>query len=141
AAGEWQAEWEPLRELVHLTGGAAAATGAALAALHVDAARMRANLDLTDGLVLAEAVATRLADRLGRPRANEIVQRAAEAVRGTGRSLRDVLLADDAVTAVLDAGDLDAALDPAAYLGAAGEFVDRALAAHGARSGRVRGTR
>jgi 3-carboxy-cis,cis-muconate cycloisomerase len=133
AAGEWQAEWEPLRELVHLTGGAAAATVAALAAMNVDAARMRANLDLTDGLVLAEAVATRLADRLGRPRANEVVQRAAETVRDTGRSLRDVLLADDAVTAVLDPAELDAALDPAAYLGAAGELVDRALAAHAAR--------
>lgn len=133
AAGEWQAEWEPLRELLHLAGGAAAGTQDALAALDVDPARMRANLDLTDGLVLAEAVATRLAEGLGRQRANEIVRRAAEKVRDTGRSLRDVLLADEAVTGVLDEADLDAALDPAAYLGSADELVSRALAAHATR--------
>lgn len=133
AAGEWQAEWEPLRELLHLAGGAAGGTVDALAALDVDAARMRANLGLTNGLVLAEAVATRLAERLGRQRANEIVRQAAGKVRDTGRSLRSVLGDDAAVTDVLSGPELDAALDPAAYLGAADEFVSRALAAHAAR--------
>lgn len=140
AAGEWQAEWEPLRELVHLAGGAAGGTGQALAALEVDAARMRENLGRTKGLVLAEAVATRLADRVGRQRANELVRRAAERVRDTGRPLREELRDDAAVTDVLDEATLDAALDPAAYLGAADEFVSRALAAHAARR-QVKGTR
>ncbi|MBO0826850.1 MAG: 3-carboxy-cis,cis-muconate cycloisomerase [Streptosporangiales bacterium] len=139
AAGQWQAEWEPLRELLHLAGGAAGGTGDALAALDVDVERMRANLDLTDGLVLAEAVASRLADRLGRQRANELVRRAARQVRDTGTPLREVLLADDAVTESLSEADLDAALDPAAYLGAADEFVSRALAAHAARGEGPRG--
>lgn len=138
AAGEWQAEWEPLRELLHLAGGAAGGAADALAVLDVDVERMRANLALTNGLVLAEAVATRLADRLGRQRANETVRHAAEQVRDTGRPLRDVLLGDAAVTEVLSAADLDAALDPAAYLGAADEFVSRALAAHAARRGAQR---
>jgi 3-carboxy-cis,cis-muconate cycloisomerase len=44
AAGAWHAEWEPLGELLALTGGALAATRALLAGLEIDAERMRANV-------------------------------------------------------------------------------------------------
>src|SRR5918999_1223628 len=54
AAGGWQAEWEPLTELLRLTGSAAAWIRDALDGLRIDADRMRRNLELTGGLLMAE---------------------------------------------------------------------------------------
>ena len=106
AAGAWQAEWEALAGALAHTGGALHALAGALESLEVDAARMRRNLDLTGGLVLAERVAFLLQDRLGRAEAQEVVREAAAAEA----SFRDALLADP--RAGLDAAELDAALDP-----------------------------
>ncbi|MEU6020058.1 3-carboxy-cis,cis-muconate cycloisomerase [Micromonospora sp. NPDC047134] len=130
ATGGWHAEWEPLLDLVHLAGGAAARTARMLTDLRVDPQRMRANLDATGGLLLAEAVATRLAPALGRATAHQVVARAT-----TGAGFREALLADPEVTAHLSVTDLDAALDPAGWLGSAAELVDRALAIHEGGSG------
>ncbi|MFG2001898.1 3-carboxy-cis,cis-muconate cycloisomerase [Spirillospora sp. NPDC048911] len=44
-AGEWHAEWQPLRECLRLTGGAAATTAEMLDGLEVFPGRMRDNLD------------------------------------------------------------------------------------------------
>ena len=44
------------------------------------------------------------------------------------RSFREELLGDDEIREVLSEEEIDAALDPAGYLGSAGTFVDRALA-------------
>lgn len=134
AAGGWHAEWEPLLELLHVTGGASALLHRMLAHLQVDAHRMRANLDATGGLVLAEAVADRLAPALGRTAAHDAVARAVAAT-GPSRSFRDALLADPEVGGHLEAAGIDAALDPHAWLGSAGAFVDAALAAHADRAG------
>jgi 3-carboxy-cis,cis-muconate cycloisomerase len=128
AAGAWQAEWEALSRALALAGGAAAGVREALDGLEVRPERMRANLDATGGLVLAEAASTALAERLGRPEAKRRVGEAARRAAETGRPLREELLSDDAVE--LSAEEIDRALDPAAYLGAAEALVDRALAAH-----------
>jgi 3-carboxy-cis,cis-muconate cycloisomerase len=85
---------------------------------------MRANLDLTGGLLMTEAVAGRLDD----PDAKAIVGEVAARALDSGKSLRDALLADARVS--LSAEEIDQALDPAAYLGSAEAFVDRALEAH-----------
>jgi len=79
---------------------------------------------LAGGLVMAESASFVLAERLGRREARELVVEAAQRSRDSGRSLRDELGADDRV----DSADLEAGLDPEAYLGSAGVFVDRALA-------------
>ncbi|GIJ26612.1 3-carboxy-cis,cis-muconate cycloisomerase [Micromonospora qiuiae] len=125
ATGGWHAEWEPLLELLHLAGGAAARTARMLAGLRVHPGRMRANLDASGGLLLAEAVAARLAPALGRAAAHDLVKRAA-----ARPGFRDALLADADVRAHLSAADVDAALDPAGWLGSAGHLVDRALDLH-----------
>ena len=125
ATGGWHAEWEPLLELLHLAGGAAARTARMLTGLRVHPDRMRANLDAGGGLLLAEAVAARLAPALGRAAAHDLVKRAA-----TGPGFRAALLADPDVRAHLSAADVDAALDPAGWLGSAGHLVDRALDLH-----------
>jgi 3-carboxy-cis,cis-muconate cycloisomerase len=124
AAGAWQAEWEALSRALALTGGAAAALGDALDGLEVHADRMRANLDLTGGLLMTEAVAM----RLDAPDAKAVVSAAASRAVASGRPLREVLIEDEAVS--LSEAEIDAALDPSAYLGSAEAFVDRALEAH-----------
>jgi 3-carboxy-cis,cis-muconate cycloisomerase len=141
AAGAWHAEWQPLTTLLTLTGSAAAWCADLLAGLEIDAARMRANLDAAGGLPLAEQVAAMLAPRLGRLAAHDLVAEASARAAAAGRPLRDVLLDTGTGAAAgspapgspapgIDPAELDAALDPARYLGAASAFVSRTLAAH-----------
>ena len=131
AAGGWHAEWEPQRELLRLVGSAAAWSRELLDGLEVDPARMRANLDAAGGLPMAEAAVTALAGVLGRVRARELVDQAALAAAATARPLRDTLLEAPEVARHLGPAGVEAALDPAGYLGSAQALIDRALAAHG----------
>ena len=131
AAGAWHAEWQPLASLLRLTGSAAAWCAELLGGLEVDAAAMRASLDAARGLPLAERAAAVLAPRLGRAAAHDLLARASATAVTSGRPLRDTLRAELAASGVdIPARDIDAALDPAGYLGAAAVFVQRALAAH-----------
>jgi 3-carboxy-cis,cis-muconate cycloisomerase len=129
AAGAWHAEWEPLAELLALAGGAAARTRELLAGLQVHPDRMRANLAVTGGRLMAERVAVELAGPLGRADAQALVRRLSRAAADGGRPLRAVLADDPTVAAHLDAADLDRLLDPDGYLGSAEQLIDRALAA------------
>ncbi len=136
AAGAWHAEWETVSELLRLTGSASSWLVILLSRLRVDPARMRANLDAAGGLPLAEHVTAMLAPALGRLAAHDLVAAAADRAASRGLSLPDALLCDPVAAATLhDAGigpaELADAADPAGYLGAAAEFVRRALAAHG----------
>jgi 3-carboxy-cis,cis-muconate cycloisomerase len=132
-AGGWQAEWRPLRELLVTVGSAAAWLRDCLAHLRVDARAMRANLDRTGGLLLAERVSAALVPALGRAGAAEVVAEASQVAASTGRPVRQVLAAQPQVAAVLSDTDLDRLLDPTTYLGSAPRLVDRALAAHRSR--------
>jgi 3-carboxy-cis,cis-muconate cycloisomerase len=127
AAGGWHAEWLPLAQLLTLTGSAASWCAQLLAGLEVNAAAMRANLDATGGLPLAEHVTALLAGRLGRLAAHDLVAAAATRAADAGLPFRDVLLEP---AGGLTAAEVDAALDPAACLAAAQGWVTRALAAH-----------
>ena len=88
---------------------------------------MRANLDATGGLALAEHVAMVLAAKVGREAAQRLVRAAASRAAGGGRSFRDELLGDPEVAAHLEPADVDAALDPRGYLGSTPALIDRAL--------------
>jgi 3-carboxy-cis,cis-muconate cycloisomerase len=94
---------------------------------------MRSDMDLTGGLVMSESVAAALAPSLGRAVAQELVEKAARRAVDDDRAFRDVLLELPEVADGLGPERLDAALDPAGYLGVTGELIDRALAAHRAR--------
>ena len=118
--GGWHAEWEALSGALAFAGGAAAAAADAITGLEVDAERMRANLEASGGLILAERVSFALTPRLGRSRAHDVVAEAARAA-----SFREALLADERTG--LSAEELDELLDPTGYLGEADSFVDRAL--------------
>jgi 3-carboxy-cis,cis-muconate cycloisomerase len=128
AAGAWHAEWEALSDALALTGGAAAAVREVTEGLEIHPSNMRRNLDETGGTLMAENVTTLVAEHLGRLEANELVGAAALRAADGGESFREELLAEPALRERLSAGEIDAALDPADYLGSAGGFIDRALA-------------
>jgi 3-carboxy-cis,cis-muconate cycloisomerase len=130
AAGAWQAEWPALSGALAYTGGAAQWLRQALDGLQVQRERMRANLDATDGLIMAERVSMALAERMGRDGAHDLVRRLTRHSAEEGKSLTDMLLGDPAVRAHLSKEEIEHAMDPAGYLGSANAFVDRALAAY-----------
>ncbi|MBI3967447.1 MAG: 3-carboxy-cis,cis-muconate cycloisomerase, partial [Chloroflexi bacterium] len=128
AIGSWQAEWVAVPDLFSYVAGALERTRAAVAALEVDPERMRANLEQTGGLLMAEALSLAIARRTGKERAHQLVQALTKRAIAQGIDLRTAALADEDVRAALDALEVDRALDPASYLGSADALIDRALA-------------
>ena len=135
ATGAWHAEWEPLRELARLAGSASVRTARLLSELRVHPEKMRANLELTQGLVMSESVAARLAPTLGRAAAHQLLGHLGQVAVEKATSLRDQLLADPDVRQVLSVEEIDEALDPADWLGSSDTFIDQALARHGQVAG------
>ena len=137
--GGWQAEWETLPELVHLTGGAARHIGEMLAGLEVDVERMRANADMTNGVSLAESVSMALAEHIGKFDAHRTIGAASRRALAETRPLADVLAEMPEVTRYLSREDIARLLTADRYLGASEAFVRAALAEH-ARDRDARGT-
>jgi 3-carboxy-cis,cis-muconate cycloisomerase len=127
AAGAWHAEWEALVGALAHTGGAAAAVRGVLEGLEVSPERMRENLELTGGLVLAESVSVALGERIGRSEAHAIVEAASRRAATGGRPFREELLDEEAIRSRLSRDELDRALDVDGYLGEADALVERAL--------------
>jgi 3-carboxy-cis,cis-muconate cycloisomerase len=128
--GLWHAEWETLPELCCLVSGALQQALVVVPGLEVDVARMRANLELTQGLVLAEAVSIALAQKIGRDAAHHLIEQCCKQAVREGAHLRTVLGANAEVSAQLSADELDRLLDAAHYLGQARRWVERAVAEH-----------
>jgi len=128
ATGPWHAEWIAIPESFVLTAGALHQAKFMLGGLVVDEARMRKNLDLTSGLIVAEAVMMGLAPHIGRQHAHDVVYGACRIVNEKGGTLADVLAKDPAITKHLDRAAIDRLTDPANYLGMAPQMVDRVLA-------------
>ena len=126
--GPWQTELLALPQAFLLTHGAIAQARFLAEGLVVDAARMRRNLDATQGLILGEAVMMGLAPVFGRGEAHHIVNDACDLAIAEGIGLEAALLRDARVAARLDGAAIARMTDPAGYLGAAGAFVERAVA-------------
>jgi 3-carboxy-cis,cis-muconate cycloisomerase len=122
-AGAWHAEWEPLRELLRLVGGAAHDAAELAEGLRVHPDVMREHLGLTHGLIVSERLSAELAPVLGRARAKEMLTEVARRTYSEGRSLAELLTGEPE----LKDADLDELTDPARYTGSAGALTDRAL--------------
>ena len=127
STGPWEIEWIAVPEIFLLTAGALQQARSLLAGLEVDAARMRANLEITQGQISTEAVMMGLAPYLGRQRAHDLVYDISRQASVSGRSLLDLLAENEEIAASLDRAALAKLLDPAEYLGLSGEMVDRVL--------------
>ena len=140
ATGPWHLEWAAVPESFALTAGALAQASSMLSGLDVHPERMRANLDASRGLIVAEAVMMALAPITGRQAAHDLVYAGCRTADRTGKSLFAVLSEVGAVTTALGVDRLAELTDPANYLGLAGVMVDRILVAathseHRARNG------
>jgi len=131
STGPWEIEWIVLPEIFCLAAGALAQTEFVLTGLQVDEKKMRANLDLTKGLIVSEAVMMGLGPYLGRQYAHDLVYDICRTVVATGRPLVDLLAENAEITKHLDRTALAKLCDPANYLGEAGAMVDRVLAMRG----------
>jgi 3-carboxy-cis,cis-muconate cycloisomerase len=128
STGPWQSEEIALPQIFVLASAAFAQARAIAEGMTVDVVRMRANVDLTHGLIVSEAVAMALAERIGKADAHHAVERACAAVLAGAGDLVTVLAADPVVTAALDEPRLRALLDPGAYVGESSAVVDRVVA-------------
>jgi 3-carboxy-cis,cis-muconate cycloisomerase len=124
ATGPWHVEWMAVPESFILTAGSLAQAKFMLAGLTVDESRMRSNLDLTQGLIVAEAVMMGLAPHLGRQQAHDLVYEACREALGRKRSLFEVLKEQSVISAALTEDRLRALCDPGNYLGSAPQMVD-----------------
>jgi 3-carboxy-cis,cis-muconate cycloisomerase len=135
STGPWEIEWISLPEIFLLASGALAQTKLLVSGLEVDADRMRANLDLTGGMIVSEAVMMGLGPHLGRQRAHDLVYDICRKVSATGVPLVELLAQNADISKHLTRAELDKMCDPAAYLGLAGEMVDKVLAREPRRLG------
>ncbi|MCS3469672.1 3-carboxy-cis,cis-muconate cycloisomerase [Pseudomonas sp. JUb42] len=131
STGPWQAEWIAIPEAFALSAASLGQAKFMLAGLEVRTERMRENLDMTQGLIVAEAVMMGLAPALGRQVAHDVVYAACRMANDQRISLLDALLAQGEATAQLDIEELKRLTDPANYLGLAPQMVDYALANEG----------
>ncbi|GHI03142.1 3-carboxy-cis,cis-muconate cycloisomerase [Streptomyces cellostaticus] len=122
-AGAWHAEWEPLRDLLRLVGGAAAHAAELTEGLRAHPATMRRNLDATRGLIVSERLSAALTPVLGRARSKELMTELARRAHAEDRPLHE-LIAEQTELEEVELNDLT---DPAHYTGFAGSLTDRAL--------------
>ena len=128
--GGWHAEWETLPEVVCLTAGAMHHLANIVPRLEIDVKRMRENLNLTKGLIFAEAITAAFGEKIGRSQARELIDAASERAIKEKRHLRDVINDDEKIAKHLSADQLDNLFDPRNYTGASSEFIDRVLENH-----------
>ena len=126
--GQMHIEWMVLPESFVLLSGSLHHARFILENLVVDAEAMRRNLDLGGGLLMSEAVMMGLAPKVGKAQAHHLAYAAAGRAMDEGGTLREALLEDHEVSALLSEAEIDALLDPANYLGSAPAMVDAVLA-------------
>ena len=129
ATGPWHAEWMAIPESFVLTAGSLHQAKFALGGLIVDEKKMSDNLDISRGLIVAEAVMMGLAPDLGRQEAHDVVYDACRVANDKGMTLADALAADSRVSARIDRATIERLTSPKNYLGLAPEMVDCVLAA------------
>jgi 3-carboxy-cis,cis-muconate cycloisomerase len=127
ATGPWHLEWVAVPEAFLAASGALGQARFMLEGLIVDAGRMRRNLDLTGGLIVAEAVMMALARHTGRGVAHDLVYGACRSALDRGATLLAELERVPEVTRHLDGKRLAELTDPVNYLGCIAAMIDRAL--------------
>ena len=119
----WAPEWLTLPQMAVAAGAALAHAATILETLTVDSARMKANLDASNGAVLAEAASFALSEHVQRAEAYALVKQAARKSAETGDHLIDILKSESDAPV-----DWAAVADPKNWIGSAGALVDRVCA-------------
>jgi 3-carboxy-cis,cis-muconate cycloisomerase len=128
AAGAWQAEWSTIADVMSATGMAIASMAVVAEGLQVDASKMRANIDATQGRIFSERAMILLGAKIGRDKAHKLVEEATRRSVEQGKRLKDVLSEMKEVTLHMSVQDLNALEDPEGYLGSAETFRQSLMA-------------
>ena len=121
----WMVEWEMVPQVCILTSGVLKHSLTILRGLVVDERRMRANLDLLKGLILAEPIMFALAEKIGHQAAHRLVYEIAMKTYEEGRTFREILLADERVVKHISPEKIEQLLDPEKYIGLSSEIGDK----------------
>ncbi len=125
--GGWQASWFALPQLLLIASGAFERMAEIATGLEVDKTRMRANLEISNGLIMAEAVQFALAEKLGKSQAHELVARASKQALQDGKHLRGALSEIPEAMNILSGTKIAELFDPSNYLGDTQKFIDAAI--------------
>jgi 3-carboxy-cis,cis-muconate cycloisomerase len=125
--GGWHAEWETLPEIVNLAAGATHQLANIVPRVEIDVKRMRENLELSKGLIFAEAITAALGERIDRSQARELIDAASQQAIKEKRHLRDVMNDDQKIAKHLSADELDKLFDARNYSGSSSVFIDRVI--------------
>jgi 3-carboxy-cis,cis-muconate cycloisomerase len=123
ATGPWHVEWHVLPTAFIVASGGLQAACEALEGLEVQPEAMSRTLDLTKGLIVAEAVMMGLAPHLGRQRAHDVVYECCRTALTSDVSFEDALLAEPDIASVFNRSDMHRLTAPKNYLGAAPEMT------------------
>jgi 3-carboxy-cis,cis-muconate cycloisomerase len=126
--GGWQAEWETLSQILRLTAGAVATMSQLTADAVVDVSAMVRNLDLLQGVTMAEALSFALADKLGKMEAHRLLEEVSQKALREHLSMEEALSREPSVGKFFASNDLAKLLNPTNYLGSSHIFIDRVLA-------------
>ncbi len=128
ALGGWQAEWQTLPELATLTGGVLHNSLVLVEGMQVFTDRMRQNLDITHGLIMAEAVTLALAEHIGKAAAHHRIEQLCHRALDGGEPLQTLLEQDEQVSQYLGNQQIAQLLDPSTATGSASHFLHQVLA-------------
>jgi 3-carboxy-cis,cis-muconate cycloisomerase len=131
AAGAWAAEWPTFPALLLAVSGGLAAIVDIGEGLEVDSERMRANVHLTRGQIMAEAASMALAAKIGKQAAHKLIEEASRKAMIEKRQLSDTLAQDPRVTTHIAPAELEKLFEPIGYQGVAQLFIDRQIASLG----------
>ncbi|MFP2513703.1 3-carboxy-cis,cis-muconate cycloisomerase [Buttiauxella agrestis] len=137
ALGGWQAEWEVLPQLITLAGGVMQTSLELLNGMQVNTVKMRANLDITHGLIMAESVTLALAEFMGKQPAHHLVEQLCHRALDENQPLAALLAENPQVTPYLSSTQIEHLLDPQHALGSNDAFIRQVLARAAQQTRRV----
>jgi 3-carboxy-cis,cis-muconate cycloisomerase len=136
ALGAWQTEWATFPALALATSGSLAAVAQIAQGLEIDMERMRTNLELTGGQIMAEALSYALAEKVGRGEAHALMRELSQTAEKDKRPLKEVMLHDLRVKSQLGGLEIEKLFVPLTYQGSAQVFIDRLIMSTQSRGGR-----
>jgi 3-carboxy-cis,cis-muconate cycloisomerase len=134
--GGWHTDWMTLPALALVTSGALSAVVEIAEGLEIDVERLRANLELTGGQIMAEAVSFALAEKIGRAEAHALVREISQQAAKDKKPLKELLLNDIRVKSQLGGLEIEKLFIPLTYQGSAQTFIDRLVVASQMRAPR-----
>ena len=128
AAGAWQTEWLTFPALLLAVSGAVDGVARIGEGLEVDNERLRANIDATRGLIMAESVAQALVDKLGKSIAAQVMEEAIAKSSAEKRPLQEIVGEDERVTLLMNPGEIARLFEPLSFQGVSQTFIERLVA-------------